>query len=287
MQDYIKLILIFILLANVTFANTNDSTELVKPELSYTKLGIVAGLSVGGIVVGQITQQDKYWKEKSNFSVMPWKMEYDDALIADKFGHFFFANAFSQTYKNALLMTGLDTTTSLWIACGLTFSYHSYIELKDAYSKGGNYLSFSRGDIIANFAGVAFTYWQTKQPEANKFNFKYSLQKSENYNNWAYKSLTDDYESSYHWLAIDSRLIYDSGNDWQKYFNLAIGHSVKDLDRNGKGYHEVYLSLDYNLKEIETGIEFLDYLIKTINNYHLPAPAVRVYPDVRFYFLKM
>lgn len=286
MKVWLKIFLI-IFIANVSFAQTEDSIKTAKPELSYTKLGIVAGLSVGGVIIGQLTQEDKYWKEKSKFSVMPWTMEYDDALIADKFGHFFFANAFSQTYKNALLLTGLDTTTSLWVACGLTFSYQSYIEFKDAHSKGGNYLSFSRGDIVADFAGVAFTYWQTKNPEANKFNFKYSLQKSDNYNKWNYNSLTDDYESTYHWLAVDSRVIYDSGNDWQKYFNLAIGHSVKDINRNGKGYHEVYISLDYNLKEIETGVEFLDYLIKTINNYHLPAPAVRVYPDFRFYFLKM
>ena len=68
--------------------------------------------------------------------------------------------------------------------------------------------------------------------------------------------------------------------------NLAIGHSVKNLDGFGGGHHELFIGLDWNLEGVPIEGELWKTIAKTMSYYHLPAPTVKIYPNVVWYGLK-
>jgi len=67
-----------------------------------------------------------------------------------------------------------------------------------------------------------------------------------------------------------------------------VGHSVKDIvDRPanywGNGYHELWLSLDYNFEALPGDAPWWRSFKKLMNIYKLPAPCVRILPSVVWY----
>lgn len=265
-----------------TFPDTSSAT------INYTKLIIISGVTVVGVTFGQIHQSDTYWGERSVFHSMPLNKEYPDALMADKFGHLFFANFLASTYKSAFEWAGFSKSDASLFGGGVALAYQTLVEMQDGFSGGKPYLGFSYGDMLFNTAGAAFPYLQINYPILNSFKFKISFRKSRNFDQLNYNSITEDYESTYHWLSIN---IYDflpeNIQKWYpKFLNLAIGHSVNNIDRYGAGNHELYLALDWNLEALQGDNFLLNFLKRTFNFYKLPAPAVKVYPNVVWYGLK-
>ncbi|MCX6146220.1 MAG: DUF2279 domain-containing protein [Candidatus Kapabacteria bacterium] len=275
------LILIFLFSFNTLIAI--DTTKI-----NPYKLGGLLGVSTGAFIYGQIDQKEKYWGNVSDFSVMPWHQEYDDALMADKFGHLFFGYTVSKLYQSAFQWCGLDSNQSAWYAGGLAFSFHTYVEINDGYSTGKPYLGFSRGDWIADAIGAGFPIVQRYYPEFKNISFKISFNKSSNFEKNGYTNLSDDSESTYNWISFN---VYDMLNsDFNKYYpsfvNLALGHNVKNLNRYGSGNHEIYLALDWNFEKLPIEGELGDFLKKVMNSYRFPSPAVKIYPNVVWYGLK-
>ena len=111
---------------------------------------------------------------------------------------------------------------------------------------------------------------------------------SEAFKNGGYGSIIDDYTSTTHWLSVS---VYDAmPTSMQKWYppwlNLALGHSVQNLDGNGGGQHILYLSLDWNLQRIEGLPSWLADAFRFLHLYHLPAPAVRILASVVWYGLR-
>ena len=104
---------------------------------------------------------------------------------------------------------------------------------------------------------------------------------------WSF-GLIDDYESTYHWLSIDvNGLLSSSAKEvFPDFINIAIGHSVKNLDGFGGGNHELYISLDWDFEALPGESSFWRTIKRWLNFYHFPAPAVKIYPDVVWYGLK-
>lgn len=278
-----KSILILFLLLSITKAKANDSTNIN----SY-KLGGLLGVSTGAFIYGQIDQKEKYWGNVSDFHIMPWQQEYDDALMADKLGHLYFGYTLSKLYQSAFQWCGIDSNQSAWFAAGLAFSFHTYVEVNDGFSSGKPYLGFSRGDWIADVVGASFPVVQRYYPDFKNISFKISLSKSSNFDRNGYSSLTDDYESTYHWISLNVYDLMDS--DFKKYYpsfvNLALGHNVRNINRYGNGNHEIYLALDWNFEKLPIEGELGDFLKKVLNSYKFPSPAVKIYPNVIWYGLK-
>lgn len=250
--------------------------------VSVARLALVGGVTTGAFVYGHVVIANLWWKGERSAFHFDWEHDWRYALGADKLGHFYFPYLAANIYEQAFRWTGIDGATSLWLASGMALGYQSYIEVRDGFSKAWG---FSWGDFGADLLGAAYPVARHYLPALAVTGFKMSFQPSEKYRAGAYGSIIDDYESSYHWLSLDVHALLPEA--WRRYYpawiNLAIGHSVKDLDGRGGGRHELYLALDWNLDALPSCGGFLDLLKHNLNFYHLPAPAVRILPGVVWY----
>lgn len=280
-----------IILCLIFFANIEplfcqiSLVDSSRNEVKGGKLAVVCGITGGAFIVGHVFLSNLWWKgEKSAFH---FDVEHDwkYALGADKFGHFFFPYLSSNIYRQALDWTGMDSTSALYYSCGWALAYETYVEVKDGFSKEWG---FSPGDFTADLLGASFPILQNKIPILQNFNWKISFYPSDKFKAGAYKAIIDDYESTTHWLTINVHNL--SPNEMKQCFpaiiNVAIGHSVRNLDLQGAGNHELYLSLDWNLNALPDGFWLLNVLKRNLNYYHLPAPAIRIYPNIQWIGLK-
>lgn len=278
-----KLLILLLLSTLLSFSKIPDS-------LDKTRLYILSGVSTASLVTSQIIQYDLYWKNSSNFSIMDKKTEYNDALLADKAGHFLAGYAISKISSKLFEWTGANKEQSLWIGTGISLFHQTYVEINDGFSSGEVFLGFSIGDMIANIGGASIPILQYYYPSLNNIDFKISYIKSTNFDKIGYDYLINDYESTYHWISIDILKILNQEKN-NSLFNLSLGHSVKNIDRLGSGYHEFYIGLDLNWKylnkyEIISSNYYMQLIIETLSKYKLPLPTIRVAPSYQFYYFR-
>ncbi|MFA6596994.1 MAG: DUF2279 domain-containing protein [Ignavibacteriaceae bacterium] len=277
-----KTIFIFLLFASLLHPQENLQQDSSK--INYYKLSFIGGVTLGGFIYGQAFQKNLWWKgEKSPFH-FNWKEDWTYALGADKFGHFFFPMFAANIYADAFVWSGFEEEKSLLYGGITALTYQSFTEIKDGFSKQWG---FSWGDFSANVFGATYPLLQCKYPQLKNFNMKISFFPSERFKNGSHKVIFDDYESTYHWLSISiaNYLPDEVRKYYPAFLNVAIGHSVKGFDTNSR-HHEIYLALDLNIDELPGNSSFLKFIKKYLNFYHLPMPAVKVYPDVVWYGLK-
>lgn len=275
-----NLFIIFLILLNYAFSQKNDS-------LDKEKLYILSGVGATAFITSQAIQYDIYWKNSSNFTIMNPKTEYNDALLADKAGHFFAGYAISKVASKLFEWTGANKELSLWVGTGVSLFHQTYIEINDGFSKGEVFLGFSVGDMVADIGGASMPILQHYYPPLNAIDFKISYFKSNNFDKVGYDYLINDYESTYHWLSIDIvKMLTQSEKD--AFLLLALGHSVKNIDRLGSGYHEFYISLDLNWDylnrfDVVKSSYYLQLLIEFLSKYKVPLPSIRVAPSFQYY----
>ncbi len=261
----------------------NDSTS---EGVSVWRMAVVGGVSTGAFIYGHALQSNLWWKgEQSPFHV-DWEHDWHYALGADKFGHFFFPYIMSDAYRHAFRWAGMDTVSSMYLASGIALTYETYVEIKDGFSKEWG---FSWGDFTADALGATFPIAQHYIPALKPYSIKISFQPSDKFRVGQHAVIFDDYESTYHWISVDvAALLPLSWRDvYPPWVNIGIGHSVKNLDFKGGGTHELYLGLDWNLRGLPIEGSLWDALVAVLQYYHLPAPAVRLYPGVVWYGLKL
>ncbi|MBI3259317.1 MAG: DUF2279 domain-containing protein [Ignavibacteriae bacterium] len=268
-------------------AITDSTSRKIDRGINYTRLAVVGGVTAVGVTYGFILQKNLWWKgEKTDF-YFNFDKDWRYAIGADKLGHFFFPYMVSGIYSQALEWAQMDSVSALWWGAGIGLAHQTFVEIRDGYSKdnGGGYLGFSWGDMSANILGAAYPLVQQQSKLLRNFNIKVSFYPSEQYKDGAKNVIFDDYESTYHWLSISVKnlLPYSIAEYYPAWINLAIGHSVKQLDGIGGGYHEIFIGLDWNLAGIPIEGKLWKTVAKTLGYYHFPAPAVKIYPNVVWY----
>lgn len=260
----------------------------VPDSLNTNRLIGVSAASAGGFAVSQVIQYEQYWGERSNFRIMDWQTEYDDALLADKFGHYFASYAISKNYAKLLEWTGMSEKNRVWTGAGVSLFHQTYVEINDGFSEGDVFLGFSIGDMLANIAGAGFPVLQYYYPKLEAINFKISYRKSENFDKIGYDNVINDYESTYHWVSVNPIELLDIETKYWDILAISIGHSVKNIDRYGAGNHEFYIGLDVNWKhfykyELIKNSYYLQLIIELLDKYKFPLPAIRISPQLKFY----
>jgi hypothetical protein len=274
----------------ISKASGQDSMAVYQNNcVSTWKMCTVAGLTAGAFALSYGQQSKEYWKTPVPFYSMNWDMEYNDALLADKLGHLYFTDACARIYRGFFEWAGSDSLTSQWLGSGVALAFQTFVEIQDGKSGGEPYLGFSRGDMLANISGAAFPLLQMYIPPLDLLRWKISYNASERFNNGGNSSITTDYESTYHWLSLNVYQLIPKS--WQSYWtpllNVAIGHSVKALDRQGGGTHELWLSLDLNTEALPGDSDFLKAVKRSLNIYKLPMPAIRILPGMAWYGLRL
>jgi len=277
-----KSFFIFLLVLATVYPQNKIKTDTSR--INYYKLAFVGSATIGGFVYGQSFQKNLWWKgEKSPFH-FNWKEDWSYALGADKFGHFYFPMLAASMYGDAFIWVGFTAEQSLFYGGMTALTYQTFTEIKDGFSKQWG---FSWGDFSANVLGAAYPLLQYKYPPLKNINMKISFFPSERFKQGSNRVIFDDYESTYHWLSISiaSYLPNEIKKYYPQFINIAVGHSVKGIDA-GNRTRELFLSLDINTIELPGSSPFLQFLKKYLNYYHLPMPAVKVYPDIVWYGLK-
>lgn len=250
------------------------------------RFGIVAGITTGSFLVGHVFLNHIWWKGSEVPFHFNFQQDWGMALGADKFGHAYFPMFVSGVYSEALMWCGVDSVPSLLYASGLALLYQTYIEIRDGFSEQ---YGFSFGDFGADVLGAAYPVAQHYWPALRSFNWKISYYPSDKYRAGDYHAIIDDYESTYHWLSINVHDLLPE--EWRAHYpaliNLAIGHSVKNIFLDpSQGHHELFIALDWNLEALPGDGWLWTHIKHILNYYHLPSPAVRVYPDVAWWGLK-
>lgn len=253
--------------------------------VDVARLAIVSGVTAGAIIYGHAVVNDFWWKgEKVPFHVNT-TTDYTYALNADKWGHLTFAYAASTIYGDLGRWCGMDSTSAMWMGFGVALGYQTYVEIRDGFSKD---YGFSWGDAAANTVGAALPVVQHYVPALRSVDLQLSFWPSEEFKNGAYNAIIDDYTSTTHWIAVNAHDI--APRAWRTWvppwLGIAFGHSVQNLDGQGGGQHVMYLSLDWQLHRIPGLAPWLRDILRVLHLYHLPAPAVRVFPNVVWYGLR-
>jgi len=275
----------FVLIAVVLACGTHMSAQDDSVHVDPLRVGIVAGATVGGFVVGHGILNDLWWKgERVPFHINT-AQDYSYALNADKYGHATFAFMASTVYGDLMRWCGLDSTSAAWWGFGVAMTYQTYIEVRDGYSRD---YGFSWGDIGANTLGAALPVAKHYVPALRAFDLQISFWPSDAFRQGAYNAIIDDYTSTTHWLAMN---VHDlAPRSVQHYLppwlGVAIGHSVRNLDGRGGGEHVVVLSFDWQLHRIPNLPSWLRDIARVLHLYHLPAPAVQILPNVVWYGLR-
>ena len=103
------------------------------------------------------------------------------------------------------------------------------------------------------------------------------------------------------WLtfAVDQALPAQLQPRWPDWLGLAVGYGARGMHGSNvksrgpereyselpSARPEILLSLDYDARRLPGGGWMWDEFKRQLNWLHFPAPAVRVYPDLRFYLL--
>ncbi len=286
MYKYLLICLILSSGSTVTLIAKNDSSEV-----SPIRLGTVAGITTAGFIYGHALQNNLWWKgEKTDF-YFNTDRDWEYALGADKLGHAFFSFLVSSFYSDMLLWSGVDTATAIYSGTGIALAYQTYVEIRDGFSRdnGGGYLGFSPMDMAANTLGAGFPIAQYYIPSLRNYSLKISFD-WQKYDKNKFGAIIDDYENTTHWLAINSRAIIPE--EWREtwypaWIGFAIGHSVNGLNAYGGGNHELYISLDWDIEAIPISGGLWNVLKRTIGRYRLPAPAIRIMPEITWFGLKL
>jgi len=266
---------------NCLSPNADSTSELVRP----WRLAAVGGSTLTAFVVGHGFLNDLWWKgEKVPFH-FNWQQDGEYAIGADKLGHQYMAFATTRVYDAAFRWCGLDSTTAVFAGAGVSVAYQTYIEVRDGFSRD---YGFSWGDVIANTTGAALPVVQRFVPALRPLDLQISFSPSDAFNRGEFGAIIDDYTSTTHWVSVGVFEYLPS--TWQEWYppwlNLAVGHSVTNLDGQGGGTHVLYVSLDWNLAAIKGLPTWLREGLQLLHLYHLPAPAVRITPTVAFFGLK-
>lgn len=279
-----KQIILFIVLFFSSSVNGNNNS-LDSNKVDNTKLLIIGGTTVAFFTYGYVIQNNIWWKgDKSSFYFNN-SQDFKYALNSDKFGHFYFAYLTTNIYSSLFQWSGIKKRDALFYGGLVAFTFQTFTEIRDGFSKG---YGFSWGDCTANLLGVTYPSLQNRYSFLRPFDFKISLYPSEKYKSGEYTHILDDYQSTYHWLSIDvNELLPKSAQEiFPDFINVAIGHSVNNIDGLGGGNHELYISLDWDFEALPGNGEFWSIVKQWLNLYHLPAPAVKIYPNVVWYGLK-
>jgi hypothetical protein len=262
-----------------------DSVTPATPGIDAWRLGTITTVGVGAFAVGHGWLNNLWWKGTPTDFHVNWHQDWTYALGADKLGHAYFTNMASTVIAGSLRWSGVDTVTALWTGSAVALAYQTYNEIRDGYSV--NY-GFSPGDVAANIVGAALPVAQYYVPALRNVTFQVSFYPSEPFRNGMYNAIIDDYESTTHWLSFDvyEMLPPDAQAWYPDYLNIALGHSVRGLVGPGPREHVVVLSLDWNLKRLPLLPEWLRSTFEWLHMYHLPAPAVEIYPQVAWFGLR-
>ncbi len=150
-------------------------------------------------------------------------------LQMDKVGHATTAYAISRGEYELFRWSGVPDRTAALTGGAIALLFQSTIEVFDGHSEGWG---FSKGDMVANAAGVALFVGQQvgwgQQPLSLRYGFRSSIYpqyRPELLGRSRFAQLLKDYNGQQYWLSVNVASVLPVGPSFPRWLNLDLGYS--------------------------------------------------------------
>lgn len=254
---------------------------------------------------------DRAWYQGEKTDQIRWIYDWrgDTYVNLDKGGHFMGGAFMAQKLSEAYVWTGFSPRTAAALGTVTSWIAMLEIEMRDAYF---DQWGFSVPDFVANSLGASLPLLHAFFPRTRAVQFKFSYHPSRLYihreeraaaNRPHVDHAIDDYEGMAFWASLPLRPLLQHAikSEPPEWLRLAVGYGATGLHGSNaksrgrfKLYSElpdarpeIFLALDYDANLLPGDGGFWGYFKDQLNWLHWPSPAVRIYPDLRFYLLYM
>ena len=255
---------------NNTFFKENKSN------VNVLKTSLITGVSIGAGVWLHNYQKNAWWSgQRGHFHI---QNDWEYAMSADKFGHFFDGAFIHKLYSGAFEWAGFDKKSSMWLGTLFSIAYMTDIEIEDGFATNWG---FSWGDELCNALGAFYPVVQYYSPPLREFNFKWSYFPSDDLRNGSKNgAFLDDYNGQTVWLSVGIHhfLPMKAQKYWPDFLNIALGYGVKHYTDPEKKFQNFYIAFDYDFRKLIPGnSKFLLWMKDIINHFRIfPAPGIRI-----------
>lgn len=274
-------VLFYLILLNSNLISS-DVDSLDNKGINWIALGGTSLILGGTLIYLWPSLQQSWWKQTGSFH---WEttiaeMRYKNI---DQFGHVYVGMELSKLFTTTTEFWNLPKPYPEYIGPSVSTLFLFSIEMKDAYTPEHG---FSKVDILSNTLGAWYPFMQKKIPQLKHYNLKYNYWKSDEKDEknidfvWDYGGMT-------YWISADIAEVLPFKNPLPKWLNPAFGYGTtrhSDI-RDAMEHRELYFGLDLNLEALPGNSKFLKRTKSLFNGWHFPMPAVKIYPDTKFYLL--
>ena len=272
----------------------------------------LAALASGGAALHWVAFEyfDRAWYQGQKRDSIRWLHDWsgDTYLHLDKGGHFLGGLFMARTLTDAYRWSGLGLRGGALLGTVTSWAVLLEIEMRDAYY---DQWGFSIPDFVANTAGASVPLVHALFPATRMVGFKVGYWPSSLYLDHEDRGRAgrphteyaiDDYEGMTFWMTLGvGEMLAARRTAWPRWLGLALGYGATGMhgsNAKSRGREreyldlpsarpEVFLALDYNLRYLPGRGTWWRRLKSEANWLHLPAPALRLYPELRFYLLYM
>lgn len=307
--------------------STFSVNRFLKPAKTYNKQRFYAYAgATAAIYTGTIVALDQIWYsqfEKSSFHTFNDLNEWEDM---DKVGHLFSAWMESSANFDAALWTGIDRKKARWLGAGFGILYQTSFEVLDGYSAKWGFsladVGFNTAGVLL-FLGQDIA-WQEQRIKLkvssrriNYESFEITSENGEGTTNLQVRAndlyggnlasrYIKDYNAQTLWASANIHSFLNNENSrFPKWLNVAVGYGAQNMfggfenawEHEGLQYRlseedfprhrQFYLSFDVDMQKIKTKNNFVRLLLRVVNTFKIPAPALEVNTlgEVKFHAL--
>ena len=262
-----------------TLEGRADSARAVSP----WRLAVVTGGVAGGAGAIYAWERARWW----DGDLVPFHFDdhLDYAANMDKAAHVYATDVQALGATRALEWAGVQREHAALGGAVAAWLMQLQVEWHDAfYPQWG----FDRYDVAANTLGAGWFYARERVPALRRFSVRWGyVPRTANPALW----FNEDYQHHTYWVSgrVADLLPEPARALWPGALALSAGVAVADwdpADPYDTGHAELYLSVDLDYDALLPQRTLLGRTVADVlNRLHLPAPAVRLAPEPRFYLV--
>lgn len=324
MKNFLLIFSIIVFSSSMSFSQSifKDFDNFFAPKDSFNSVRFYSGIGIGSVFYGTGTYfLYNAWYKNNGTSKFHLFNDWGEWKNMDKVGHIYTGYNQSSIAFDAAKWTGLNEDKSLLFGVTMGMLLQSTIEVMDGFSpKWG----FSLTDMASNVFGVSAFYFEQKYWGEQKITFKVSSRKIsypltpiyssdgvgetnlENRANDLFgttfpQRYLKDYNAQTYWVSFNIKSLINNTRV-PEWLNIAVGYSGENLfggfsntweDPDGAIYsfdgeyprHSQFLiAPDIDLRRIKVRSHFLKALLKGLNIFKIPTPAIEINTKGEFVF---
>jgi hypothetical protein len=265
----------------------------------------VSGPSTGRLVTVGVTlaaantgifflERDRWWGNPD--ARFHFQTDTDYARNFDKLGHLYGTHFYAMMIAGSFRWAGVRPERAAMLGSILALAIQTHVEINDGFYRTWG---FDWLDQAANVAGATWFYVRSRVDWAANFDLRWSYWPNEirkpadSLTDEMISAISDNYNGQSYWVAARMhRLLPDHLKPyWPRQLLLSTGvfldgwatkSMARDLGLEPRpGEVSTFISLDVDFQEL--GVR--NFLGDVLNLVHLPAPAIRLWPEPRVFLL--